>query len=290
MAAAEGASPLRGQVIFITGAARGIGAETARRAVQRGAKVALVGLEPEGLEALAERLGEDAWWCEADVTDEDAMVAAVDGAVERFGGIDVVLANAGIAVFDPLAVLASDRFERVVDVNLLGVWRTIRLTLPHVVARRGYVIPVASLAAAFHSPLLGPYTATKAAVEALANVLRQEVRHLGVDVGCAYFGLIDTDMTRTGMAQAGSRTAQERLRGGPLSKPVPVGAAAEAILRAMERRSRRAYAPKFILPALLWRVQFQALAERITRGQIPAAIAAAESAGPAQTTEEVARR
>src|SRR5512138_1085489 len=86
-----------GKVVFITGAARGIGFEAARRLYHRGAHVALVGLEPEELEARAGELGERAAAFHADVTDWDQLHAAVDGAVERFGGIDVCIANAGVA-------------------------------------------------------------------------------------------------------------------------------------------------------------------------------------------------
>src|SRR3954468_12014218 len=94
---------VRDKVVFITGGARGIGAESAKQLVAKGAKVALVGLEPELLEQRAHELGTGgATWFEADVTDLEALRAAADGTVERFGGIDVVLANAGIAAATPI--------------------------------------------------------------------------------------------------------------------------------------------------------------------------------------------
>ena len=83
----------RGKTVLITGAARGLGAETARRVAARGANVALVGLEPEELERVAAQCGANAAWFECDVTDTEALEAAVNGTVERFGGIDVVMAN-----------------------------------------------------------------------------------------------------------------------------------------------------------------------------------------------------
>ena len=104
--------------MLITGAARGIGAETARRAVAKGARVSLVGLEPERLRALADELGERAVWFEADVTDQDAVDGAVAGTVAAFGGIDVVLANAGVgnngtvAISPPDVLRAHDRDQR----------------------------------------------------------------------------------------------------------------------------------------------------------------------------------
>ena len=88
---------LTGKVVLITGAARGIGAESARRLNGKGCKVSLVGLEPERLAAVADSIGPNAAWFEADVRDREALKRAVDGTVERFGGIDAVIANAGIA-------------------------------------------------------------------------------------------------------------------------------------------------------------------------------------------------
>src|SRR3954451_13062081 len=160
---------LDGKTVFITGAARGIGAETARQLRAKGARLALAGLEPELLEQRAAELGGDTAFFETDVTDRDAVEAAVAGAVERFGGIDVVVANAGVATGGPLAVIAPDDFRRLIAGHLLGVWRTVRAALPHVTARSGYVLPIASLAAALHGPMMSPYCMSKAGVEAMAD-------------------------------------------------------------------------------------------------------------------------
>ena len=130
---------LRGKTVLITGAARGIGAESARQLAARGARVALVGLEPEELARVAEQCGPDAAAFEADVTDVDALQRAVEAAVEHFGGIDVVMANAGVAAAGMVRSMDPDAFERTIEVNLLGVWRTVRACLPHVIERRGYV-------------------------------------------------------------------------------------------------------------------------------------------------------
>src|SRR5512135_3581410 len=100
---------VNGRTVFITGAARGIGAETARRLHSKGANVALVGLEPERLEALAAELGDRAFAIEADVTDFEALERAVEATVERFGGIDVGIANAGIAYTGPLATAPMEQ-------------------------------------------------------------------------------------------------------------------------------------------------------------------------------------
>src|SRR5229473_4945707 len=241
---------IRDRTVLITGTARGIGAETARRLAARGANVALVGLEPELLERLAGELGDGAAYWEADVRDAAALGRAVDGTVERFGGIDVVMANAGIA--PPAATVAAadpEAFERVIDVNLLGVWRTVRATLPYVRARRGYVLCIASMAAAIHGPLMAPYSMAKAGVEALADSLRPELAGDGVDVGCAYFGFIDTDMVRDAFAESPA----ERLRAqapAALTRPLPVAAAAKGLERGIERRARRIIVPRSAIPIL----------------------------------------
>src|ERR671915_1252989 len=106
-----------GRTVLITGAARGLGAETARRVAARGANVALVGLEPEELERVAAQCGTNAAWFECDVTDWAALERAVEGAVERFGGIDVVMANAGIAAVGMTRSMDPKAFERTLEVN-----------------------------------------------------------------------------------------------------------------------------------------------------------------------------
>ncbi len=276
---------LKGKTAFVTGGARGIGAETARQLVARGANVALAGLEPELLEQRAAELGPSAAWFEADVTDHDALERAVEEALERFGALDIVVANAGVAAGGPVATIDPDHFERLIDVNLLGVWRTVRATLPHVTARRGYVLPIASLAAAMHGPMMSAYCASKAGVEAFADCLRLELRHTGTAVGCAYFSFIDTDMVRRGMDRPSGQRMRERLRG-PL-KPPPVSAAGEAIVRGIERRARHVVAPRWVLPVLYLRTLLQPLSERAgTESEIVETMRLAEQEGSELTTEQ----
>src|ERR1017187_9007877 len=129
---------VNGRTVFITGAARGIGAATAERLHRKGANVALVGLEPERLQALADRLGSDrTMWFEADVTDYDALRRAVEATVERFGGVDVGIANAGLQFNGALATAPIEQVERILAVNFLGVWRTDRAVIEQIVKRRG---------------------------------------------------------------------------------------------------------------------------------------------------------
>ena len=267
--------PVAGRTVLITGAARGIGAEAARRLAAAGARIALVGLEPERMAALADELP-DAAWFEADVTDRAQLARAVDAAAARFGGLDVVIANAGVAGVGTVERMDPDAFERIIEVNLLGVWRTLRCALPHVIERRGYVLAIASLAAAVHSPLMAPYTASKAGVEALADAMRLELEGHGVAVGVAYFGFIETDMVRDAFDHPSTTVLRRGL--GALSKPAPISAAGKAILRGVEQRARRVVAPRSILPLLHAPRAAAPLLEAIQRrGGAAEAIAAANA-------------
>jgi NAD(P)-dependent dehydrogenase (short-subunit alcohol dehydrogenase family) len=257
----------QGKTVLITGAARGIGAESARRLAARGARISLVGLEPDMLEQVASECG-DAAWFEADVTDRDALQAAVDGTLERFGGIDVVMANAGIGAGGTVRTMDPDAWERVIEVNLLGVFRTIRACLPHVIERRGYVLPVASIAAAIHTPGMSAYAASKAAVEAFSNSMRGELAHRGVGVGVAYFSWIDTDMVRGADENPATKFMRAKLRG-PAGKTYPVSEAGEAVADGIERRARRIIVPRNFRTLLLLRMLFARLTERTASRDVP---------------------
>jgi NAD(P)-dependent dehydrogenase (short-subunit alcohol dehydrogenase family) len=231
-------------VALITGAARGIGLETARR-LSATHRVALLDLDAEGVERAAMDLPE-AVWAGCDIIDGESVAAAVEHAVGECGGIDVCISNAGIATAGAVRQLDPDVVAAQVNANLIGNWRVIHACLPHVIARRGYVVGVASLAAIVAPLGLGAYGASKAGLEHLLDVLRIEVRHLGVDVGVAYFSFIDTDMVRGGDAHhPGFAALRANLRG-PASRTLPVSVAAKAIVRGVERRSRRIVAPGFV--------------------------------------------
>ncbi len=255
--------PLAGRRVLITGAARGIGAGTARRLHERGARVALAGLEPELLEQVAAQCGGAPWW-ECDVTDRAQVQAAVDSAVERLGGLDVVVANAGVAAQLPLVGGDPAVFERIVAVNLLGVYYTLRAAGPHIAHPRGYALAIASAAAALHAPLLGPYSASKAGVEALGDTLRTELYETGARVGVAYFGFIDTDMVSRGLQTRTAAQAPGRRRA--VAKPVPLGRALDAIERGVQRRSRWVTAPGWVPAVLALRMVLQPLIDRGLRG------------------------
>ena len=249
-----------GRTVFITGAARGIGAATAQRLHGAGANVALVGLEPEKLEALAGQLGPRAAWFEADVTDYDALVGAVEGTVARFGSIDVAIANAGLQFMGRMQTMPRAQFERTIEVNLLGVWRTNRAVLDEIVRNRGYLLNIASLAAGSHAPLMGAYAASKAGVEAMTNALRVELAPSGARVGCAYFGFIDTDLVRGSFAHRSTQQLTSAMPGF-VANPAPLSDAIDVIERGVRRRSARMWAPRYVGGALALRGVLQPLTE-----------------------------
>jgi NAD(P)-dependent dehydrogenase (short-subunit alcohol dehydrogenase family) len=250
-------SGLEGRRVLITGAARGIGAATAKRLHQRGAKLALAGIEPEQLERTAAECDALAIGC--DVRNRAEVESAVAAAVNHLGGLDVVVANAGVAAQLPLVGGDPEIFERTIAVNLLGVYYTLRAAGPHIAHNRGYALAISSLAAAVHPPLLGAYCAAKAGVEALGDVLRAELRPSGARVGVAYFAELDTDMTTRGFGTEAARKLQAGT--GPLGHVAPLKAGIDAIERGIEHRSRHVVAPRWVAAVLPIRTVVQQLLE-----------------------------
>jgi len=275
-----------GRTVFVTGAARGIGAGAAERLHAAGANVALVGLEPVKLAALAERLGPRAAWFGADVTDYGALQRAVEGTTARFGAIDVAIANAGISYIGRLATAPREQVERTIEVNLLGAWRTNRAVLDEIVRNRGYLLNIASLGAASHTPLMGAYTASKAGVEALTDCLRVELAPTGARVGCAYFGFIDTDLVKASFAHP-STQALGSVMPAFVARPAPLADAVDAIERGVARRSARFWAPRYVGAALALRGVLQPLTElRLQRSRrLPRALALADPPADAVSDE-----
>jgi len=252
------------KVVLITGPARGIGAETARQLAARGARLSLVGLEPKRLAALAAELGDGHVWHECDVTDQAALSSAVAETVRTFGGIDIVVANAGVASNGTVAVTPVDALVRTIEVNLIGVVRTVSTTLPHVTERRGYYMLVSSAAALASLPGISTYAASKAGVEFFGNALRMEVAHKGVRVGVAHPAWIDTDLVRDQQQDLSSFNEMLRTLPGPLGSVTSVHDCAAALVRAIERRGRKVYVPGTLAPiAAVRQLLASPIAERI---------------------------
>lgn len=254
---------------MITGGAQGIGAETARQLVRVGARVALVDRQDAALQATAAALGGAACAVSADVTDREQMAAAVDRVVDVHGGIDAMVAGAGIAgTAGSIRTIEPADFERVIEVNLLGVWRSVRAVLPEIVTRRGHVVVVSSIAAILPTPLMAAYGASKAGVEAFGRSLRIELRPTGATAGVAYFGLVDTPMVTKDLLQQPATAHVARAMPGASGRPVPVTDAAAAIVRGIERRSARVWAPRWVGPLYRtrgWLTPLDAATARHTR-------------------------
>jgi NAD(P)-dependent dehydrogenase (short-subunit alcohol dehydrogenase family) len=222
------------RVVLITGGARGIGAATAGELARRGWTPVLADIDASG-DVIA-----------LDVRDAQACEHAVETVLERHGRLDAVWANAGIASFGPMALTDPGAWERTIDVNLLGAFRTVRAALPALIASRGYVAVTASLASFAHAPGMSAYAASKAGVEAMSNALRIELAPHGVAVGTIHPTWIDTELVRESHRDL---LAYQRLRAAmrpPFKKTYPVERAARDIADGFDRRARRICTPGFV--------------------------------------------
>ncbi|MFJ8621610.1 SDR family oxidoreductase [Kitasatospora sp. NPDC093550] len=251
--------PLSAQVVVVTGAARGVGASLARKLARRGAKVALLGLEPEELKAAATQCGPDATSWEVDVTDLEALEDTARRIKEHYGRVDTVVANAGIAIGGPLMDSNHRAFSRVIEVNLLGSVATARAFLPALIESGGYLLQIASLAALTPAPLMSAYCASKSGVEAFAHSIRAEVAYQGVKVGVGYLSWTDTDMVRGADEDSVLKQMRARLPW-PANKTYPLEPAVDRIVAGIARRSAHVYAQawlrgmqpaRWLLPSLI---------------------------------------
>src|SRR4051812_32212626 len=277
-------SSLEGRRVFITGAARGIGAALAQRLSERGARVALAGLEEDLLAETAARCG-NAPWSLCDVTDRAQVEAAVNAAVTDLGGLDVVVANAGVAAQMPIVGGDPEVMERTIAVNVMGVYNTLRAAGPHISHPNGYALPISSVGAVVHLPLMGAYSASKAAVEALGNTLRIELRPSGARVGVAYFAELDTDMTTRGFGTEAAATLLSAL--GPFHRVAPLRVAIDALEDGIARRARRIVAPKRAAPLLPLRMLAQPVVDRAVQRNLAKALEIARAETVTMTTPQV---
>ena len=238
---------LDGKVVLITGAARGIGASMARLLRQRGARLVLVDRDEAALTNLVGNLGNrDVVLISCDVNDFDAMQDAADTAAARFGGIDVVVANAGTEHWAPVRTVDPQSFRQVIETNVIGVFNTVRAGLPSIIDRRGYVLVVASVSSYTAVPGMASYAASKAGVEHFANVLRLALAHHGVDVGSAHMSLVDAPMLRdTQFASPEFRTLISALPA-PVRRPVSAERCAVRLVGAIELRRRHVDVPGWV--------------------------------------------
>jgi NAD(P)-dependent dehydrogenase (short-subunit alcohol dehydrogenase family) len=237
---------LNGKVALVTGAARGIGFETARQMHLRGASVAVLDLNAEEAREAAERIGPRAIGLGGDVTDQNAMFAAVAEVVEKLGGLDLAVANAGIAQkqFATARGISGEEWERVFEVDLLGVWRTVRAALPQIVERRGQMVVVSSVYAFANGMGNTPYAVAKAGVEALGRSLRVELAPHGASASVAYFGWVDTKLVQDAFDQEDGGRIRE-LSPDFLLKRITPDEAGAGLVRGIEQRAPRIFVPKW---------------------------------------------
>lgn len=260
---------LTGKVILVSGGARGIGLATAEELFRRGAVPVLADVDEPALAAAATQVGADVQTVVLDVTDYAACEAAVAATLDRHGRLDVVWANAGVAAIGPVELVDPDVWRRVIDVNLVGAYNTVKAALDPVITARGHVLITASLASFGHAPGLSAYCATKAGVEALADSLRVEVAHQGVTVGVLHPSWIGTDMVHEGDAASAAFQRLRRAMRPPMRKTYPVESVAGPIADALERRRPRVFLPSFV--RIAYRLRNQANAGPLLRDMLKVA-------------------
>lgn len=259
---------LVGKRLVVTGAARGLGEHVARNAVARGAQVAILGLEPERLTVVAEDIG--AFFADADVRDSRALRAAIDDSAAALGGIDLLVANAGIVSYGTVRQADEAVFERVLDINLTGTFRTLKYATPHLERTSGHASVIASALSFLALPGMSSYAASKAGAEMLALTYRQEVAHLGITVGLVHPSWLQTDLVKETEVDLPSFRAMRDELPYPGNVTTSVEKAASAIVDGLATRRARVYVPRAVgaagwgkaalgsAPAWIWARRFAA--------------------------------
>lgn len=248
----------RDSVVLVTGGAGGIGAAIATNLHRRGASVMLVDIPGSDVDGVAARLGPDrVLVAHADVTDRAQLDAAVERTLSRFGRLDVVIANAGIASgreASTIASVADGVFERVIGVNLQGVWNTVRAALPHIVDSGGYVLLTSSTYAYLNGLANAPYAASKAAVEQIGRALRVELAGTEATAGVLYPGWVATPIADVAFGSDSIATALvSKAFPSFLLTPLTPETFAKAAVRGIEKRSARIQVPRRWVPVSLLR-------------------------------------
>jgi NAD(P)-dependent dehydrogenase (short-subunit alcohol dehydrogenase family) len=256
-------------------------------------RLGLIDVNEAPLEAVAAEIP-GAQTAVADVRDAEGLTAAIDDLAGRLGGIDVAVANAGIATGGPLRLVAPETVEETIDVNLLGVWRTARAAMPHVLSRRGHLLLIASAAAVLPSAGLGAYSASKAGVEALGRSMRVELKPHGVTVGIGYYLFLATPMVEAGDRSPVFGSAKAKLPS-PIARTWPLGPAVARTVTSIEKRSRAIAHPPFLrgLMAIRGLLDNPLTDRQMVRGVLPmeeAFAAEAERIGAAATARAVGGR
>jgi NAD(P)-dependent dehydrogenase (short-subunit alcohol dehydrogenase family) len=234
-----------GKVAIVTGGARGIGFGTAQALAKRGATLVIVDLDQGAADNAAARLPGATLGFAADVTDRGAMQRVVASVTEQRGGVDVVVANAGVASRGAtVRAMNGEAFDRVLTVDLMGVYNTVIAALPQIAARQGHIVVTSSVYAFLNGLGVAPYAMAKAGVEQLGRALRIELVPHGAGASVAYFGFIDTDMVRIGIDEDPLAERLEKALPAVLRKRLTPAQAGETVARGIEKRAPRIITPK----------------------------------------------
>lgn len=211
-------SRLQDKVAVITGGAGGIGLAAATKFVAEGAKVLLVDLDEASLADAAAKLGDSAAWCVADVSDPEGTQSYVRAATEAFGGIDILLANAGIeGTVKPIVDQDVELFDKVIAVNVRGVWLSLKYAIPEIAKRGGGAIVITSSVAGINgSPGLSPYVTSKHAVIGMMRSAALECAPLNIRVNTVNPSPVETRMMRSleeGIMPGHAETAHSAIAG-----------------------------------------------------------------------------
>lgn len=180
------------KVAIVTGGGTGIGAAVARRLAAEGGKVALVGRRPEPLQAVAEEIGAAVF--AADAADTASMKAAVTATTEKFGGVDILIANAGGHGVGPTVSMSDETWELAVRLNLNTAFVSARETLPHLIRSKGNIVVLSSIAGLFAGPDAVGYVTMKHGCIGLAKSLARDYGRLGVRTNTVCPGWVTTAM------------------------------------------------------------------------------------------------
>lgn len=235
---------LKDKVVVITGSTGGLGSAVAKALSHKGAKLALLDLNAERVEHQANALGGSklaAGWS-VDVRSLASLEQAMRQVVEHFGKIDVVIANAGIGSPESLQHMAPETFERTIDINLVGVFRTFRAAIPYVKQTQGYLLAISSMAAFVHSPLNTHYTSSKAGVWALCDSLRLELKADNIGVGSFHPTFFQTPMMDAVQANPAGQAVWNGNTG--IWKYVPIETVVADLVTGIEQRKSMIIVPK----------------------------------------------
>ena len=237
---------IRGRVAVVTGASSGIGEEIAVLLAARGARLALGArrrTELDEVAAACRALGAEVLALPTDVTVRAQAEGLVAAAIEQWGRVDIVVANAGQMFRIPVRDLAYDDVVAAMEVNYFGAVAPVLAALPAMIERgNGQIVLLGSLESRKGVPHEGAYAATKFAIAGFGDVARQELHEYGVTVTTAFFGRVDAEMIAP-------------LRVSPIQPKIPAAKAARAIIRGIEKRK-----PEVVVPAVRGRLFFLAAA------------------------------